>query len=169
MGNVGKRLVQLLQPFNVDILYNSRSQKEDLEKQYGLKYASLDDLLMNSDAICLACSLNADNKWMIDQEKLEAVKKGAVLINVARGKLVDPSAIEHALRTEKLSYAGIDVYAVEPVPEDSSLMRIDNSIFSPHIAGITLDSFIRMMSSAFRNIECFESDQFELIEKYRYM
>lgn len=169
MGNIGQRLVQLLKPFNVNILYNSRSKKKEIEQHYGVTYVGLDELLMKSDIICLACSLNEDTKGMIDHKSLDMVKKGAVLINIARGKLVDLDALDVALKIGKLSYAGIDVHAIEPIPEDYSLKKLDNIIISPHIAGVTADSFNRMMSSAFRNIECFENGQLELIEKFRYL
>ena len=97
------------------------------------------------------------------------MKPGAILVNTARGEIVDPSALAEALSSGKLSYAGLDVHVKEPIPEDYPLKGIENVILTPHIAGVTADSFRAMMHDAFRNIACFDSGRLEEIAPYRYL
>ena len=97
------------------------------------------------------------------------MKDGAILINTARGEIFDPVAVADALKNGKLSYAALDVHAQEPIPEDYPLKDIDNVILTPHIAGVTADSFRAMMHDAFRNIECFDKGEMDAIAPYRYL
>ena len=106
---------------------------------------------------------------LINAETVGIMKSGAILINTARGEIVDPSAVADALKSRHLSYAAFDVHAKEPIPEDYPLKDIDNVILTPHIAGVTADSFRAMMHDAFRNIECFDKGELDAIAPYRYL
>ena len=97
------------------------------------------------------------------------MKDGVILINTARGEIVDSIALADALKCGKLAYAGLDVHEQEPIPDDYPLKNIENVILTPHIAGVTADSFSGMMHDAFRNIECFAQGRFEEIVPYRYL
>ena len=157
MGNIAKTLVGLLKPFKVNILYyNLARMDESVEAENNMRFVGLEELLRSSDIITIHCALTPETRNLINAETLGVMKDGAILINTARGEIVDPVAVAEALKEGKLSYAAFDVHAQEPIPEDYPLKDIENVILTPHIAGVTSDSFRTMMHDAFRNIECFE-------------
>ena len=170
MGNIARKLVSLLQPFRVNILYNSRTQAEpEFEAEKGLTFVSLTELLERSDVVTVHCSLTPETRNLINRDTVAHMKEGAVLVNTARGQIVDTDAVAEALRSGKLAYAALDVHAREPIPEDYPLKEIENVILTPHIAGVTYDSFRAMMHDAFRNIALFEQGKLEEIEPHRYL
>ena len=170
MGNIAKTLVGLLKPFRVRILYyNLIQMPTDYEIENNMQFVSMEDLLKNSDIVTIHCALTPETKNLINGETVGAMKDGAILINTARGEIVAPAAVAEALRNGNLSFAAFDVHAKEPIPEDYPLKDIDNVILTPHIAGVTSDSFRAMMHDAFRNIACFEHGRLEEIAPYRYL
>jgi D-3-phosphoglycerate dehydrogenase len=170
MGNIAKTLVGLLKPFKVNILYyNLVQMDENFEAENNMAFVGMDELLRNSDIVTIHCALTPETKNLINTETLRAMKDGAILINTARGEIVDPAAVADALRDGKVSYAALDVHAQEPIPEDYPLKDIENVILTPHIAGVTADSFRAMMHDAFRNIECFDKGELDAIAPYRYL
>ena len=170
MGNIAKTLVGLLKPFKVNILYyNLVQMDENFEAENNMAFVGMDELLRNSDIVTIHCALTPETKNLINTETLRAMKDGAILINTARGEIVDPAAVADALRDGKVSYAALDVHAQEPIPEDYPLKDIENVILTPHIAGVTADSFRAMMHDAFRNIDCFDKGELDAIAPYRYL
>ena len=170
MGNIAKTLVGLLKPFKVKILYyNLVQMDENFEAENNMAFVGMDELLRNSDIVTIHCALSPETKKLINKETLGVMKDGAILINTARGEIFDPVAVADALKNGKLSYAALDVHAQEPIPEDYPLKDIDNVILTPHIAGVTADSFRAMMHDAFRNIECFDKGEMDAIAPYRYL
>ena len=170
MGNIAKTLVGLLKPFKVKILYyNLVQMDENFESENSMTFVGMDELLRNSDIVTIHCALTPETRNLINTESLCLMKDGAILINTARGEIVDPVAVAEALRNGKLSYAALDVHAWEPIPEDYPLKDIDNVILTPHIAGVTADSFRAMMHDAFRNIAAFDKGETEDIAQYRYL
>ncbi len=170
MGNIAKTLVGLLKPFHVSILYNNLFQIEpQFEEENNMKFVSLDELFSKSDVVTIHCALTDETRNLINHDTLAVMKNGAILINTARGEIVDPIAVADALRSGKLSFGAFDVHAKEPIPEDYSLKSIDNVILTPHIAGVTADSFSVMMHDAFRNIACFDRGELETIAPYKYI
>lgn len=170
MGSVAKTLVSLLKPFNVQILYTDIQRvPESFEKDNGMSFVTLDELLGNSDIVTLNCALTDETKHMINAETVSKMKTGSILVNTARGGIVDTLALAAALRSGKLGFAGIDVHEEEPLPNDYILAKLGNVILTPHIAGVTADSFRAMMNAAFRNIEKFDKGELADIEQYRYL
>ena len=170
MGHIAKTLVELLQPFGVRILYYSRTKADtDFEREKGLRYTELRELLAASDIVSLHCALTEQTENLIRKETLALMKPGAIFINTARGGLVDAQALADSLQNGKLSFAALDVHAQEPIPENYPLRTLENVILTPHIAGITEDSFRMMMHDAFRNIACFDQEKLDEIEAYRYL
>ena len=153
MGSIARRLVGLLKPFGVKILY----------------YDVFRQPLRTSDIVSMHCALTDDTRGMMRRETIGRMKDGAILVNTARGGLVRTADLADALRSGKLSFAGIDVHETEPMGADDPLRDLENVILTPHIAGVTADSFRAMMHDAFRNIECFEKGCLEAIEPYRYL
>lgn len=170
MGNIAKTLVGLLKPFALKILYYNLSRMPSaFEFENDMTFVSLDELLESSDIITIHCALTPETSNLINSSSIHKMKDNAILINTARGGIVDPAALAAALRKGKLSFAALDVHTTEPIPDDYPLKDIENVILTPHIAGVTADSFRAMMRDAFRNIECFENGKLDEIAPYRYL
>jgi phosphoglycerate dehydrogenase-like enzyme len=118
-----------------------------------VRYLELDSLLRTADAVTVHVPLNATTRHLIDAESLSLMKPTAVLVNTARGGLVDEEALETALRTGRLLGAGLDVLSQEPPPADHPLLQLDNVMLTPHTAGPTWQSFPRRFANCFANIE----------------
>ena len=169
MGHTARRLVELLKPFHVRIVYSSRSQADpDFERDNGMRFVGMDELLGISDVLTLHCPLEESTRELIREESIKKMKPGIILINTSRGGLISTRALAEALREGRIAYAALDVHETEPIPEEYLLKEFDNVILTPHIAGVTVDSFKRMMHDAFRNIRCFEEGRTEEIEPFRY-
>lgn len=110
--------------------------------------AALDDLLARSDAVVLACPLNEATRGLLDARRLALLPLHAVLVNVARGAVVDEAALVEALRTRRLAGAALDVFASQPLPPDHPLLALDNVLLTPHAAGLTQQSMRRMSVGA---------------------
>ncbi|MBO4869794.1 MAG: 2-hydroxyacid dehydrogenase [Clostridia bacterium] len=170
MGNAARTLVGLLRPFHVNILYSDLFRAPaEFEAENGMTYTDTDKLLSDSDIVSIHCALTEETRGLINAESIRRMKNGAILVNTARGEIVEPEALAEGLESGLLSYAALDVHAKEPIPEDYPLKDIDNVILTPHIAGVTADSFRAMMHDAFRNIECFENGELDVIAPYKYL
>ena len=170
MGHIAKTLAGLLRPFNVRILYYDVSPADaDFEKEYSLEFTDLDRLLKESDIISLHCALTEQTRGLINAAALDKTKPGVIIVNTARGGLIDTAALAAALGSGQVSFAALDVHEEEPLPADYKLLDCDNVILTPHIGGVTADSFGAMMRDAFRNIKCFDEGKLEEIKQYRYL
>ena len=134
-----------------------------------MTFVELDTLLANSDIVTVHCALTEKTKHFINHDAVDRMKDGAILINTARGEIVEVNALADGLRSGKIAFAGVDAHYKEPIPEDYPLKDLDNAILTPHIAGVTADSFRAMMHDAFRNIERFDQGRLAEIMPYRYL
>jgi glyoxylate reductase len=127
----------------MNVLYNKRSPEPEAEKELGIKFASLDELLKDSDRVSLHVPLTDETRHMINKDSLGQMKDGSYLINTARGPIVDEHALVDALRSGHLKGAGIDVFDNEPNihPE---LVGMENVILTPHIASATREARDKM-------------------------
>lgn len=166
-GNIGRRVAALLRPFNCRVVYFDpfRLPKE-MEDEFQMEYKELDELLASSDVITLHCPLTDTTKRIICEENLEKMKSGVIIVNTSRGGLVDETAMLDALNSGKVGFAGLDVFAEEPI-KDLTLVGHEHVICTPHIAGNSYDSFVKMMECAFRNITLFDEGRKEEIEEFR--
>lgn len=165
VGNIGRTVAKLLRSFDVTLLYyDAIRMSEVLERDLGIQYVPLEQLISRVDILSLHCPLTPQTKKMINGSRLACMKKGAILINTARGGLVDEEALARSLRSGHTRAAGLDVYNMEPLPSNSPLMALQNIIITPHIGGITFDSFHAMMAEAMSNIALFEEGKFEQIQ-----
>lgn len=170
MGNIAAALVGLLKPFGVRILYHNLFRTEPaFEKENNMTFVSVEDLLAGSDVVTLHCALTEQTFHLINAEAVDKMKTGAVLVNTARGEIVDINALADGLRSGKIAFAGVDAHYQEPIPDDYPLKTLDNVILTPHIAGVTGDSFRAMMHGAFSNIEKFEQGRLDEIAHCRYI
>lgn len=168
MGNIGRNAASVLKAFGAEILYYDmfrRSSEE--EKSLGLRYVPLEELLKLSDIISLHCPLTDDTRKMICRETISLMKDGVILVNTARGGLIDEAALYEAIKSGKVGFAGLDVHAEEPIKDINGLISSDKVIATPHIGGVTYDSFHRMMSEAMKNISLFHQGKTDEIEPFR--
>lgn len=135
-GRIAKAFVRRARAFGVRILVHTRTPDPALAKEFGVEYAPLDQVLSESDMVCLFASLMKDSRRMIGARELRLMKRSAYLINIARGELIDQGALLESLRTGSIAGAGLDVFEVEPLYE-SPLFALDNVVLTPHQAGLT--------------------------------
>lgn len=168
MGNIGQKTARLISAFGAQIIYYDKyRQSEEVEKELGIKYDTLENVLKNADIVSLHCPLTEDTRHVINSKSIALMKDGVVIVNTARGSLIDEEALYNAIKNGKVAYAGLDVHEKEPIPEDDKLMACDNVIVTPHIGGVTYDSFDAMMKAAMRNIELYDLGRLEEIEELK--
>jgi phosphoglycerate dehydrogenase-like enzyme len=119
------------------VLVYTRTPDPALAKEFGVEYVTLEQLLRESDMVCLFASLTRDSRHMIGARELGLMKRSAYLINIARGELIDQAALLEALKTRSIAGAALDVFEVEPLYE-SPLFALDNVVLTPHQAGLTI-------------------------------
>jgi D-3-phosphoglycerate dehydrogenase len=150
-GAIGKEVAKRLRGFEVKILYYDPVRaSRDVEQSLAVDYADLDTLVRSADIISLHLPLTPQTAGLINTERIRAMKSGAVLINCARGGLVDEAALAVALKEGRLFGAGIDAFANEP-PVGSELLELDNTVVTSHLAGATLDNFSGVIARAVEN------------------
>lgn len=135
-GKIGRAVLRRGKGFEMNLLYYSRNRKKDLEEELGARYVNLKELLRESDFVSLNCPLTDETRHMIGPGELEMMKDDAVLINTARGPVVDEDALENALRNGIIGSAGLDVYEKEPRVHPG-LLELENVVLAPHIGSST--------------------------------
>src|SRR6266851_2956783 len=154
MGRIGQEVAKRLAGWEATIIYYDPFRLSvERERELGVTYVSLDALLRQADAVTVHVPLNAATRNLIDAESLSLMKPTAVLVNTARGGLVDEKALAVALRDGQILGAGLDVLSEEPPPLDHPLLELANVILTPHSAGPTWQSFPRRFANCFANIE----------------
>ncbi len=152
MGRIGKAVALRAQAFRMEVVYfDPHRLAPEEEETCKAAYVSLDDLLASSDIVTIHASLNPGTFHLVSEEKLGLMKKKAILINVARGPIVDEQALARALVNRQIWGAGLDVYEKEPVIQ-AELLRLDNVVLLPHIGSATYETRLRMAMMAARNL-----------------
>jgi phosphoglycerate dehydrogenase-like enzyme len=150
-GAIGKEVAKRLRAFEVEILYYDPMRAEaGVEQSLGATYADLDTLVREADIVSLHLPLMPQTANIMNAQRIAAMKSGAVLINCARGGLVDEVALAEALKAKRLFGAGIDAFSREP-PVGSPLLELDNTVVTPHLAGATLDNFTAVVARSVAN------------------
>lgn len=161
MGAIGRAAAALFQAFGCEVCYYSRTRKPDC----GYPYLPLEALCAACDIVSLHCPVTPETAGMIDARALAGMQDGAILLNTARGELVDEFAVVEALKSGKLSGFGADTLSPEPVPTDNPFLTAlpeelrSRVALSPHVAGITASCFIRGYRNIFSNIEAVQRGQ----------
>lgn len=145
-GEVPKILAPILEAMGARVIYTSREQK-----RVPYDYVSLPDLLAASDVVTLHVPLTDDTERLIDAARIGLMKPGAILVNTARGALVDETALYEALLDQRIAGAGLDVFAEEPAPADNPLFSLDAVTATPHVAWLTGETFSRSIEIAVKN------------------
>lgn len=143
LGQTGSALARLLSVFDVNLLCFDPYAGEKQLAEAGAKPVDLDTLLAVSDIVSIHCQLNDETRHIVNRDRLGKMKKSAILINTARGALVDEDALVEALRDGWIMGAGIDVYGIEPALKDNPLFYLDNVAATPHLAGWTKECLAR--------------------------
>lgn len=148
-GAIGMNVAKVAQAFGCDVYAYSRTVKEGT----GIKYVSLDELMSECDIISLHVPSNAETKHMINADKIALMKKNAVLINLARGPVLDSQALADALNEDRIAGACIDVFEMEPpIPSDHPLLNCKNTLLTPHVAFATKEAMVKRAYIVFDNV-----------------
>lgn len=150
-GNIGQRTALIASALGMKIIYYNRSKKESALGQQ----LSLEALFGQSDVISLHCPLTADNHAFVNASLLSRVKRGALLINTARGQLLHEADVAAALEEGRLGGAALDVLSTEPPAADNPLLRAPNCIITPHIAWMSREARARIMQMTRQNLQAF--------------
>ena len=152
LGRIGTEMARRGQGFSMRVLYNDVVRREDLEQELGLEYADFDTVLRESDFVSMHVPYMPATHHLISTEQLAMMKQSAVLINTARGPIVDPQALYTALKSGEIWAAGLDVTDPEPIPMDDPLLTLDNCLIAPHIASASFNTRSDMSELAANNI-----------------
>ncbi len=155
MGTIGRRVAGLAQAFGCRVIFYSASGKSTCTDYERVEF---DTLLQESDILSLHCPLSDRTRGLINKDALSKMKETAILVNVARGPVVDTQALYDALVTDRIAGAGLDVLEQEPMAKDNPLARIKDSsklIITPHMAWASLESRTRLVDEVVKNIEAF--------------
>jgi phosphoglycerate dehydrogenase-like enzyme len=148
MGPIGRQVATLFGAFGCEVQYWSRTPKDDAPATY----APLDELLATSDVVVLVIALGAQTRGLLGEDALSRLKPGALLVNAARGEVVDEPALVDALASGLVGAAALDVFTVEPLPESSPLRTAPNVLLSPHAAGSTVQAAMRIVGQSTANL-----------------
>ncbi len=152
LGNIGYQVARRAQGFDMTVLYHNRNRNRKAETDLGVRYATLDELLAQSDFVALNMPLTDQTRGMIGARELGLMKESAVLVNAARGAVIDHDALLDAMRAGKLHCAAVDVTEPEPLPRDHPLLELDNVIVIPHLGSATEQTRQAMSDLSVRNL-----------------
>lgn len=148
LGRIGREVLARLRPFKCRILVHDPFVDEAACAELGGTWASLEELLRQSDLVTLHCPSTAATRGLIDREKIAMLRPGSILINVGRGDLVDPQALTEAIVSGHLAATGLDVFSPEPVPADHPLRSHPDAVIHSHIASASVPAVQRLRETA---------------------
>ena len=151
-GRIGSNVAGMLRGFETTTIYTDKVRSEKAES-YGATRVELDELLERADIVTLHTPLDNSTHALINETELRLMKKTAILINTCRGPVVDEKALEQALEDGEIWGAGLDVFEQEPVAPSNPLLKRDNVVVAPHIAGKSYESYPRRVRFAFENMK----------------
>ncbi len=151
-GRIGQALAKRAQGFNMRILYFDPGRKLEAEQKYCAQYTDLETLLREADFVSLHTSLSQQTYHLMNDARLRMMKRSGILINTARGPVVDPKALCRALSSGTIAYAALDVTEPEPIKPDDPLLALDNIIIAPHIASASHQTRTKMAVMAAANL-----------------
>jgi lactate dehydrogenase-like 2-hydroxyacid dehydrogenase len=154
MGRVGQVAAQRFRGLDMQVRYHNRRQLPAEKARGAIYHADLDEMLGACDVVSLHCPATPDTRGLINQERLNRMKDGAILVNTARGALVDDDALLAALTSGKLAAAGLDVFNGEP-GGDPRYRELENVFLLPHIGSATVDTRNAMGDRALDNLDAF--------------
>jgi D-3-phosphoglycerate dehydrogenase len=151
-GSIGCRVAEIAKAFKMRIFAYDKYPNMKRAEEIGMKYVDLHTLLKESDFVTLHVTLTPETERLIGKKEIEVMKKGAVIINTSQGKVIDEKALIDALKSGKISFAGLDVFEEEPPAKDNPLFKLDNTILSPHIGFHTVEAKKRCTDICIDNV-----------------
>lgn len=152
MGRIGLEVAKRCLGFDANILYYDVAQRKDLESDYPLKFVDLDTIFRESDFVSIHTVLDETTHHLINDEALSKMKQNSILVNAARGPIVDHKALYNALSQGEIAGAGLDVTDPEPIPLDDPLLTLDNCVIVPHIASASVKTRYEMSRISATNL-----------------
>jgi glyoxylate reductase len=152
LGQIGVAIAERAKGFRMRLLYWSRSRKPEAERDLGIEYRDLPGLLRETDYLQVTVALTSETRGLIGAEQFALMKPGAVLINTARGPIVDQKALCEAIKSGHLGGAALDVFEDEPISPDDPLLMFPNVVVAPHVGSATVETRQRMAAMAVDNL-----------------
>ncbi|HVO86000.1 MAG TPA: 2-hydroxyacid dehydrogenase [Candidatus Eisenbacteria bacterium] len=154
-GSIGFRVAEIAKAFGMNILGYEKYPNHKRADEIGLKYVDFPTLLAQSDVISLHVTLTPETEGMLGKDQIKSMKDGAVVINTSQGRIIDEDALIEALKSGKISCAGLDVFSQEPPAKDNPLFKLENIVLSPHIGFHTLEAVKRCTDICIDNVAKF--------------
>ncbi len=152
LGNIGSQIAKRACGFDMRILYHARHARPNAEQKWNAQKVSLDELLATSDFVVIIVPLTSETRNLIGQRELSLMKPTATLVNIARGGIIDTSALTEALVERRIFAAALDVTEPEPLPRDHPLLFLDNVTLTPHLGSATMETRRRMAELSIENL-----------------
>jgi glyoxylate reductase len=152
LGRIGRQVARRALAFDMKVLYHNRRRDEQAERELGVIHVPLDELLRQSDFVSLNCPLTPETTNLIGSRELALMKPTAILLNLARGPVVDHDALFAALDSRRIAAAGLDVTSPEPLPRDHPLLGLANVVITPHLGSASDRTRHRMMQMTVENL-----------------
>ncbi len=152
LGRIGRRVVTRAQAFGMNVIASEPYPDMEFVRSSGIELTDIDDLVRRADAVTLHAPNTPDTYHLINAERLAAMKSSALVVNTARGQLIDEAALVDALQRGQIAGAGLDVFETEPLAADSPLIYLPNVILGPHVAGVTTEAIGRMLTDGAQNV-----------------
>jgi phosphoglycerate dehydrogenase-like enzyme len=154
-GAIGRRMIQLGQAIGMKVIAWTLHPSPERAAQYGVEFLELEDLLRQSDVVSLHLALSPQTERLIGRAQLALLKPTAILVNTARGAVVEEAALLEALEQGRVAGAGLDVFENEPLPAGHPLTKLDNVVLSPHAGGMAYSGTMRGLEMSVENLEAF--------------
>jgi len=154
-GSIGRQMIRVARGIGMEVLAWTFHPTPQKAREYGVEFVPLDDLLSQSDVVSLHLILSSATTSLIGERELSLMKSNAILVNTARGPMVDEEALVEALQEGRIGGAGLDVFEREPLPPGHPLIEMDNVVLSPHTAAMTLETTLGGLDMAVDNVERF--------------
>lgn len=154
-GSIGCRVAEIAKAFGMQILAYDKYPTAKRAEEIGMKYVDLPTLLKESDFVTIHVTLTPETEGMLGKKEIETMKKGAVIINTSQGRVINENALVKALKSGKIGFAGLDVFAEEPPAKNNPLFKLDNTILSPHVGFHTVEAVRRCTDICIENVEKF--------------
>ncbi|PKB57959.1 MAG: hypothetical protein BZY73_00840 [SAR202 cluster bacterium Casp-Chloro-G3] len=154
-GAIGQRMIQLGQGIGMNVIAWTVNATPERAASYGVEFVSLEHLFRQSDVVSLHVALSTETNKLIKAEHLALMKPTSILVNTARGAVVDETALLETLQQNRISGAGLDVFETEPLPAGHPFTRLDNVVLSPHAGGMAYNGTMRGLEMSVENLEAF--------------
>ena len=154
-GAIGRRMIQLGVAIGMKVIAWTVNPTPEREREYGVAFLPLEQLLAEADVVSLHVALSPATERLIGAEQLALMKPTAILVNTARGGVVDQNALLEVLREGRIAGAGLDVFETEPLPAGHPLTELDNVVLSPHAGGMAYNGTMRGLEMSVENLESF--------------